>query len=86
MSREKKYKRPRGQGSGDTRGTGLMRHPGSTFVMTLWLEPRSVQEDPEWRWRVIQVQTGERRYFRRLSDLLAYVSNQTGVRPPALNE
>jgi hypothetical protein len=50
--------------------------------MTLWLEPSSVLEEPEWRWRVIQVQTGERRYFRRLRDLLAYVSERAGVLAP----
>ncbi|MDO8751593.1 MAG: hypothetical protein Q7K03_10710 [Dehalococcoidia bacterium] len=53
-----------------------------SFVMTLWLEPRETPADPEWRWRVVEVPTGEQRYFRRLDDLLAYVSEKAGVPPP----
>lgn len=65
--------------------TSVQRRRGKTvsFVMTLWLEPREVPAEPEWRWRVVQVQTGEHRYFRRLSDLLAHVSEKAGVPPPS---
>jgi hypothetical protein len=58
------------------------RRGGVSFVMTLWLEPREMPAEPEWRWRVTEVATGEQRYFRRLSDLLAHVSEKTGVSPP----
>ena len=55
---------------------------GPSFVMTLWLEPSSTQEEPEWRWRVLAVPTGDRRYFRQLDDVLAYASERAGVPPP----
>lgn len=53
-----------------------------SFVMTLWLEPMDPPGQAEWRWRVVQVLTGEQRYFRSLADLLAYVSDEAGVPPP----
>lgn len=58
-----------------------MRSGGTavSFVMTLWLEPSA---EPEWRWRVTHVQSGHQRYFRRLEDVLAYVSAEAGVAPP----
>lgn len=85
MSRERKHERQGAREGEDMGAIDLPRSRGSSFVMTLWLELSSGQKEPEWRWRVIQVQTGERRYFHRLSDLLAYVSEQTGVPPPALS-
>ncbi|MEE8443642.1 MAG: hypothetical protein V3S37_07825 [Dehalococcoidia bacterium] len=60
----------------------LIRSSGPSFVMTLWLEPSSAQEEPEWRWRVLAAPTGDRRYFRRLCDILAYVSERAGLPPP----
>lgn len=53
-----------------------------SFVMTLWLEPREVKAEPEWRWRVSHVQTGEQAYFRRLTDMLAFVASRSGVPGP----
>ncbi|MBF8267260.1 MAG: hypothetical protein HW388_768 [Dehalococcoidia bacterium] len=53
-----------------------------SFVMTLWLEPLSSPDEPEWRWRVTRVDTGKQCYFRRLGDLLSYVSAESGVAAP----
>lgn len=61
------------------------QHQSTAFVMTLWLEPGSARRPAEWRWRVVQVSTGERRYFRRLSDLLAYVEERTGKPSPPIH-
>ena len=55
---------------------------GMSFVITLWLEPTEADDQPEWRWRVTDVETGAQRYFRKLPDLLAYVSERSGVSPP----
>ncbi len=54
----------------------------ASFVIVLWLEPQETGGDPEWRWRVTCVQTGERAYFHRLADVFAYVSRRAGVPPP----
>lgn len=53
-----------------------------SFVMTLWLEPQEMEADPEWRWRVVHVQSGEQVYFRRLADVLAFVSRCSAVQAP----
>lgn len=53
-----------------------------SFVMVLWLEARDPPNKPEWRWRVVEIPTGERHYFLRVADLLAYVSERAGVPPP----
>lgn len=50
--------------------------------MVLWLEEGEFPEGPEWRWRVTRVQTGTKKYFRRVSDVLAHVSAEAGVAPP----
>ncbi|MBI4297142.1 MAG: hypothetical protein HY676_01270 [Chloroflexi bacterium] len=62
--------------------SGAAGHRGVSFVATLWLEPTDRPDQPEWRWRVVEVYTGDRHYFRRLADLLAYVSERAGVPPP----
>jgi len=54
----------------------------ASFVIALWLESGDGAGSAEWRWRVVDVATGERRYFRRLTDLLAYVSQRSGASPP----
>ena len=54
---------------------------GMSFVITLWLEPTE-GDQPEWRWRVTEMETGAQRYFRKLADMLAYVSERAGVSPP----
>lgn len=53
-----------------------------SFVMTLWLEPQETAAEPEWRWRVRHVQTGEQSYFRRLGDVLAFVASRSGIPSP----
>ena len=53
-----------------------------SFVILLWLEPRVGVAEPEWRWRVKQVQTGEQVHFWRLADVLAYVASRAGVSAP----
>lgn len=73
----KRNKSPGAQG-----GTGEAGRRSTSFVMTLWLEPTDRPDQPEWRWRVTEIQTGEQRYFRRLTDLLTYVSERAGVSPP----
>lgn len=56
--------------------------PPSSFVITLWLEPTEGSQRSEWRWRVTEGPGGASRYFRRVSDLLAYVSERADVPPP----
>ncbi len=50
-----------------------------SFVITLWLEPSA---EPEWRWRVTCVQTGEQRLFHHLQDFLTFVSTEADVPAP----
>lgn len=63
------------------------KRPGAgkpvSFVIVLWLEPGRRGAKPEWRWRVRQAQTGEEGCFRRLDDVLAYVTSRAGVPAPA---
>lgn len=66
----------------DWEDTAPDRGRTTSFVMTLWLESRQASGEPEWRWRVTQVRTGEQRHFRRLADVLAYVSINAGVPAP----
>ncbi len=63
--------------------TGQHHRKAASFVMTLWLEPTVDSENPEWRWRVLDVGACEERYFRKLSAVLAYVSQRSEVPPPA---
>ncbi len=56
---------------------------GTSFVITLWLEPTEEASRPEWRWKVTEGQSHGPRYFRSLSLLLAYVSERTGAPPPS---
>ncbi len=51
--------------------------------MNLWLEPRQVEADPEWRWRVCHVQTVEQAYFRRLTDVVYFVASQSWLTGPS---
>ena len=53
-----------------------------TFVVRIWEERRDVEDAaPTWRGRVDDVRTGERRYFTRLEDLVAYLSQESGMGP-----
>ncbi|MBI2862460.1 MAG: hypothetical protein HYX89_06550 [Chloroflexi bacterium] len=68
-------------GDDASRGSALGKKAPS-FVIVLWLEDGEIQGEPEWRWRVTHVQTEEQAYFRRLADVLTYVSAKAGVSPP----
>lgn len=51
-----------------------------TFVVRIWEERRDVADAlPTWRGRVDDVRTGVRRYFTKLEDLVAYLSQQSGM-------
>lgn len=57
---------------------------GTVFVATLWLEETDARTGAkEWRWRVIDLRTGEQRYFAALDAFLEYVGDQAGVAPPS---
>jgi hypothetical protein len=86
MSRSKRHDDTGGDGRSRPKTESTERSRSTAFVMTLWLEAGSPEQPPEWRWRVVQVRTGERRYFRRLRDLLAYVGERTGIPPPTLEQ
>ena len=53
----------------------------ASFVLRLWLETREAGS-PEWRWQVHHVQTGDKRYFHSLTDVLEFVGECSGVEPP----
>jgi hypothetical protein len=51
-----------------------------TFVVRIWEERRDVEDAPTtWRGRVDDVRTGTRRYFTSLEDMVAYLSQQSGM-------
>lgn len=52
------------------------------FVIVLTFEPGSPGSEPEWRWRVRSVETGEERHFRRSTEVLAYVAAMADVAAP----
>lgn len=81
MSSEKKLEG--GSGRQQRWGEGSELRHSATFVITLWIEGPVRPQQPDWRWRVIEVESGERRYFWRLADVLLYVSERAGVPPPA---
>ena len=53
-----------------------------SFVMTVWLESREVESEPEWRWRVRRIQTDEIVYFRRVADVVSYIASESGLAGP----
>ena len=55
---------------------------GVSFVMTVWLESQEAGAEPVWSWRVTHVQTGELAYTRRFNDVLAFITNQSGLPAP----
>lgn len=62
---------------------GRASPPGSvSFVMTLWLEPREHKEQPEWRWRVRHVQSGDEACFRSMTGVLQFIEDKAGVSGP----
>ncbi len=68
-----------GPGPESALGSG---NSGASFVMTVWLEPRESDGDPEWRWRVTHAQTGAEANFTRLADVLTFIATQSGRPPP----
>ncbi len=72
-------RKKRAGAKGGTVGAG---RKGVSFVMTLWLEPTDSPGQPQWRWRVVEVATGEQHYFLWVANMLAYVSERAGVPPP----
>lgn len=80
---KKRTNPPLVRGPGDRRGAARgERSRATSFVMVLWLEGSESLAEPQWRWRVVEALSGERRYFHRLSDVLAYVSERAGASPP----
>lgn len=54
-----------------------------SFVIRLWLEPQEQAGPPQWRWRVLHVQSGDEAHFHSLRDVLAYVETRCGLSPPS---
>lgn len=79
-----KESRARNESQSDpgTEGAPGSGSSGASFVMTVWLEPGKGDGDPEWRWRVSHAQTGEEAHFRRLTDVLTFITTQSGRPPP----
>ena len=48
-----------------------------TFIVRIWREPREIEGmAPEWRGLIERLDTRERRYFRRLDDLVGFIEGQ----------
>ena len=60
-----------------------MSDRGVSFVIRLWLESDRDRVPPEWRWKVLHVQSGHERHGRRLRDLMAFIEEESGVPPPS---
>ena len=49
-----------------------------TFVVRLWLEGREIpQTRAEWRGRIEHLQSGERLYFREVTEIIPFVRGYT---------
>lgn len=53
--------------------TYLLSRRVATFIVRLWVEPSAAGAD-EWRGEIEHVQTGEKRYFRDVSQLPAFIA------------
>ncbi len=53
-----------------------------SFVMTVWLESREVESEPEWRWRVRRSQADRIVYFNRVADVVSFIANESGLPGP----
>jgi hypothetical protein len=64
----------------------LSREDTHSFIVRIWCEPREIEGSaPEWRGTVEHVSGGQRRYFRDLDEIAAFVSPylvQMGVKVP----
>ncbi|MBI2965197.1 MAG: hypothetical protein HYY34_03210 [Chloroflexi bacterium] len=78
----KEHRANKEQGKVDHQGWDPSDGVRVSFVMTLWLEPQGGKGQPEWRWRVCHVQTGDQAYFRRLTDVMAFISSQSRFPAP----
>jgi hypothetical protein len=56
----------------------------TSFVIRVWLEERARPTAPEWRWHILHVQSGRRRYVRSVHDLLAFIALHSKQDPPAI--
>ena len=54
----------------------------NSFVMTVWLESREVEAEPEWRWRVRRTQADKIVYFRRVADVVSFIASESGLPGP----
>ncbi|MDE3076203.1 MAG: hypothetical protein KGJ86_12315 [Chloroflexota bacterium] len=54
-------------------------HQSASFVIRLWLESDEPPTPPDWRWRVVHVQSGAERYGDRWADLLAFIAARAGA-------
>ncbi|MHB8621702.1 MAG: hypothetical protein ACYDAG_19415, partial [Chloroflexota bacterium] len=52
-----------------------------SFIIRLWLEAAD-QRRPDWRWRVVHVQSGTERYGRNWEELSAFIGQRASVDPP----
>lgn len=52
------------------------------FVIVLVLETSRERSEPEWRWGVRSVATGDEAHFRRVADVLAYVAMKADAPTP----
>jgi hypothetical protein len=54
------------------------------FIVRIWREAREIEGRlPEWRGMIESVQSGERRYVRNLTDIIAFIApylHRMGVR------
>jgi hypothetical protein len=46
-------------------------HP---FVVKIWLEESKGDRRPTWRGHITHVPSGDRRYFRRLDDIVVFIA------------
>ena len=55
-------------------GTDLPESNTHSFIVKIWLE-ETLEEDGRatWRGHITHVPSGERRYFKQLDDLLAFI-------------
>lgn len=65
------------------RALGQPRREGeAAFVIVLTLEAREAGAEPQWRWRVRSVETGDEAHFQRVVDVLAYIAAIARVPAP----
>ncbi len=79
--KDQNVKKVTGDESGGRKALGGGTEPVS-FVMTVWLEPREPEAEPEWRWRVRRIQADKDVYFRRVADVVSFISSESGLPGP----